>query len=159
MPFILTMKAVNNQFLPCHWRLSYDAEWVGHLLRFDFNEICRVDKGKRKSLVRTASSGYSSNLGMLIGMKERYEPFIFCEFCPQIGRKFLIIGTQIIDCRFASLMNREKEFSILKVAEDSQLIINIENVGPLKSVDRFAAESEVTPTPSPAPSVLPSPSQ
>ena len=42
----------------------------------------------------------------------------------------------------------KKTFSVLKIGEDSKLIISIENIGPLKPVDNFTAESVPTPTPS-----------
>jgi hypothetical protein len=49
----------------------------------------------------------------------------------------------------------KKTFSVLKIAEDSKLIINIENIGPLISVDKFTAESIAAPTPELMPSVAP----
>jgi len=41
----------------------------------------------------------------------------------------------------------KKTFSVLKVGEDSKLVMSIENIGPLKAVDKFTAESVPTPIP------------
>jgi len=49
----------------------------------------------------------------------------------------------------------KKSFTILKVAEDPKLILSLENVGPLKPVDKLASENAI-PTPSPNPTLEPS---
>jgi hypothetical protein len=50
----------------------------------------------------------------------------------------------------------KKSFSIRKIAEDTNLVMSLESVGPLKPVEKFTSES-VAPTPTPNPIPSPSP--
>lgn len=63
-----------------------------------------------------------------------------------------VYGENIICAPFDRTAKEVKKgFLILKMAEDSKLIMNLETVGPLKPVEKLTSETAASPTPIPSP--------
>jgi hypothetical protein len=86
---------------------------------------------------------------------EKQEKFLITNTTPAMV-VLRVYGDNMI-CAPFDRSNKEikKGFVILKIAEDKQLVLNLENVGPLRPVEKLTSES-LTPTPTPTPEIVPS---
>lgn len=95
-------------------------------------------------------------LAGLVGLSEatRQRDFLITNTTPEMV-VLRVYGENMICARF-DRQNKEvkKSFSILKVAEDPKLLLNLERIGPLTPVETLASEAvEAAPTPAPTPHV------
>lgn len=102
-----------------------------------------------------ACLGLASSMGEAEAMNQRY--FLVLNTNPEMV--VLRASGENIICAPFDRKTREvkKSFSILKVAEDPKLVMNLENVGPLKPVEKLASET-IAPSPTPTPSSESTPS-